>query len=187
MQMLISKYSTICSVVISMLLLLTACNSREHTTANIELPDLKKIIYKEAVEVQRLFTKGNKTAAIGDKQETMEIDLIHCIEIIKALEDADINKPALQGAYKLEIDTLEEGTVTENYIAILKKPSTRLLSITTRNGQFEKLKIEVAKRNFIYHTEQQISYQHLKGYQIKTRQKVVMGTNKEFEIIVQFR
>lgn len=172
------------AVVISVM---AACTTKAKKQSGFEHPMLQPIIQQELRQVMDKFEKIEKKASIGDKTETKMLPIAAGVEIINTVLGADINKPALIGAYQLSVDSLPDGRITRHYEAKGRKPSTRKLSITYDNNRFQALQIQVEKNNFIYKSSQTIDYAHLQGYQIKTIQKIWMGSTETFEVEAIFR
>lgn len=155
---------------------LAACQPDVHKqSAGKKYFDLKGFIGIEAAKLNKAHTTVNKTVdhnnSAGTQTKTIKINWEKELGLFTA---SDINKPAWQDSYRIE----QKGD-SVIYTALQPELATRRLVIWKDNGKVEKIAIDNATHNLLYHTTEKLLYYPDSLYLINKIQKVkLMGENR---------
>jgi hypothetical protein len=160
------------------LILFAACGN---TTAPQNAPkkyfDLKGYFEQEAMRLNKTKPLVYKTVKVNEATENKKIRIADWNKELANFIDADINKNAWQGSFKIE-RTADQDLFTSNDEKIVVKK----LKITYKNDKITTIEILLNTSNYLYHSTDTLTYQPEKGYEIKKTQQIKLLNPKRYEI-----
>lgn len=168
------KYSSILFV-----LFFGACNS---AAPKKQLPvsyfDLKGYIGTEVKRLHTLNPEIDKTVEVNKAEEQKKLKIADWQKELSVFSDADINKSAWQGLFKL--------VKTENldtYTSDNEKVPVKSLKIIYKDGKVKGIKILISNANSLYTSNDTLSYFPDSLYEIKKTQHIKLLNEKNYRII----
>lgn len=116
-----------------------------------------------------------------NSSEEKLLTTINWDEELKLFADADINKPAWKGLYR--IDTINsDGFLKVIYQSLDSILPIKRAEIIFKEMQITEINVDRSFSNFYYQSGLHLKYNPLKGYYIKGMQQVRFSSNQTFEI-----
>lgn len=174
-----------------MVILLAACQPVSEETQQDPTPqvffDLKGYFNQEVQRLNTLQPEVTKTVAINGKSETKQWTHLNYQPELDIFAQADINR--LDWIDKYSVDsTFQNNQLTSiEYKALEDKLRTRHISIQFKNGSVSKISIENGGKNMAAGSQQELGYEPLTGYYIKSVQHTTLFKDKIFKINVIFK
>ena len=173
------------------LLLLLSCQpeagKQPSTPRHSPFFDLRAYFDGEIKRLQEQQPPVRKTVSIDGKPETRLLDSLRYEDELQPFLASDINRPSWWDKYTID-STFSGGRLTSiRYQAQDSSLRIRNLLVDWQDGQVSRIRIERFSDSFTAIISQQLDYQPSKGYQLSTRQEVVLSKPKEMGIEVSFR
>lgn len=168
------KYSSILLV-----LFLGACNSAA-PKKQLAAPyfNLKGYIDTEVKRLRVLNPEIDKTVEVNKAEEQKKLKIADWQKELSAFSDADINKSAWQGLFKLN--------KTENldtYTSDNEKVPVKSLKVIYKDGKVKGIKILISNANSLYTSNDTLSYFPDSLYEIRKTQHIKLLNEKNYRII----
>ncbi|MGY3053380.1 hypothetical protein ACVWYG_001580 [Pedobacter sp. UYEF25] len=168
---------------ISLLLLALAvfsCRPEKTVKAaiNNDYFDLKGYFEKEVNRYNSEKPMVEKIVSIDGKSEKKKLVVKDWTRELAIFTDADINKSAWKGAFKIE----KTGNDTRYFSANDKIP-VKEVAISNRSGKVAKIKVIIANANLLYHSNDTLIYYPDSLYQIVKQQKIKLMGLKRYKIL----
>lgn len=171
-------------------LLLTSCIAETKMAAQQEpYFSVKDFIEKE---ISRYANRQQLIYKEGRVNDRTELDTLQPADSMAwaaqfaQLIQADINKPALHGSYRIGSDTAN-GKKTTRYEARKEDLTVREFVVEEVESKVTKLFIRVSASNVIYDSDQRLTYIPDSLYVIEAHQKVVTGNSDNMEMRIRFK
>ena len=139
--------------------------------------DLTAYFKKEAARLSQSNLSIDKTVTVNGSQEEKKIKIDDWEKEFQSFISADINKASWRGSFKLEQDSISETYFTENEKIPVKK-----VEIAYRGDQIFSIKIFIINTNYLYVSNDSLSYYPDSLYQIKKTQKIKLLNEKKYSI-----
>ncbi|MCY1525449.1 hypothetical protein D9M68_604280 [compost metagenome] len=143
--------------------------------------DLKKYFEAEAVRLNKVGLKINKSVAINDDKTQKMVSIEDFNKEFESFISADINKASWRGSFVVK-------TTPEliSYESNSDKIPVKKLELSRKNGKINAIHIFVANQNILYTSQDTLNYFPDSLYQIKKNQKIKLLEMKEYEVIGRF-
>ncbi len=139
--------------------------------------DLKGYFGGEAARYAAEKPAVQKAVAINGKIETKKMVIKDWPRELAVFIDADINKSAWKGAFKVE--KLKNGV---RYTTTNKKIPIRKVSVFKQAEKINNIEIIIANHNLLYQSNDTLTYYPDSAYQIIKRQKIKLLDVKRYKI-----
>jgi len=174
-------------------LLLTACGSEDasvRTAPANRKPnyfDVKGFLDKQVAELNRRQPAAEKQVRLRDgKLETTRVAKIDWAKELQIFYQADINKPALRGAYQVKQQNLPAGPRTIYQANGTAKTPVTTLSIATTASNPQLLAATIKQDNALFYSEKKLQLAVRDGqiadYQVEGVQKLVMFDTVRYSV-----
>jgi len=163
---------------------LGACNSgtQKKQSGALEYFDLKDYIAKEAKRLNLLNPEIDKYVEVNRSGEHKKLKITDWQKELAIFSDADVNKSAWQGLFKLN-----EAGDTKTYVSDNDKVPVKSLSIQYRNGKISSLQILISTVNSLYTSNDTLSYFPDSLYEVKKTQHIKLLNEKNYHITGRFK
>lgn len=149
--------------------------------------DLRGYFEGEIKRLERQQPAVEKILAVNDKSETLYLDSLSYRDELQPFLASDINRPSWWDKYTCDSTYAGAALSAIRYQARDSSLRIRDLQVNWQNGQVRRISIRRFTDSFTAAIAQQLDYQPGKGYQVSTRQEVVLSKPKEIEVKVTFR
>ena len=144
--------------------------------------DLKAYIQQEAVRLAGKNPIVSKTVTVNGMVENKKVRIPDWSAELTSFSDADINKAAWQGLFKIvKNDTLERYQSNDD------KVNVKRLDIVRKNGRVAKLEVSMKTTNYLYTSTDQLTYYPDSIYQIEKSQKIKLLQPKSYKVTGEFK
>lgn len=166
-----------------MILFFGACNSAapKKQSSSLQYFDLKDYISKEAARLKKVNPGIDKTVMVNNAQEHRKLKIADWQKELSVFSDADINKSAWQGLFKLRKDAASETYLSDN-----EKVPVKSLKISYRSGRVSGVEILISNANSLYTSNDTLSYFPDSLYQLKKTQHIKLLKEKNYHITGRF-
>ena len=166
-----------------LIFLLGACSSgtQQKKSRALQYFDLKNYIAKEARRLTLLNPEIDKYVEVNHSGEHKKLKITDWQKELSVFSDADINKSAWQGLFKLNSDK-----DVKTYISDNEKVPVKSLSIRYKNGKISSLKILISTVNSLYTSNDTLSYFPDSLYEVKKTQHIKLLNEKNYHITGKF-
>jgi len=166
------------------LLFFGSCNPAEPKKQSSALTyfDIKGYFVKEAKRLKSLNPEIDKTVMVNQSAEHKKLKIADWQKELSIFSDADINKSAWQGLFRLH---QEEGAKT--YLSDNEKVPVKSLHISYKNGKIYGIEILISNANSLYTSNDTLSYFPDSLYQVKKTQHITLLKEKSYKIIGEFK
>lgn len=157
---------------------LASCGSDKHERSTNKYEDIKGLFASEAIRLNKLNPKIDKTVARNNAVESKKGITIDWKNELNLFSESDINKPAWKNSYKIS------GNANDiSYTALDSNLRTRLIHLKKdSSGRLMHVFIVNKTHNYLYQSSEELSYIPDSIYKIVKKQNVIlMGTN-QYEI-----
>jgi len=163
---------------------LGACNSgtQKKQSGALEYFDLKDYIAKEAKRLNLLNPEIDKYVEVNRSGEHKKLKITDWQKELAIFSDADVNKSAWQGLFKLN-----KAGDTKTYVSDNDKVPVKSLSIQYRNGKISSLQILISTVNSLYTSNDTLSYFPDSLYEVKKTQHIKLLNEKNYHITGRFK
>ena len=169
-------------------LLLTAlffgsCNSAapKKQSSVLSYFNVKGYFAKEAERLKLLNPEIDKTVMVNQEQEQKKLKIADWQKELSIFSDADINKSAWQGLFKIS-----KGKDAETYLSNDEKVPVKSLRINYKNGKIYGIEILISNANSLYTSNDTLSYFPDSLYQVKKTQHITLLKQKSYLITGKF-
>ena len=134
---------------------------------------MKQLAARKAATTKRVALRGGPP-------ETVRVAAVRWPDELQIFYQADINKPALRGAYTRDSLRLPDGHLRRVYTRLAKQanaPVSRLAVLTNAAGQPENIEADIDQENTLFVTNKHLQLRllngQLRGYEVAGTQKLV--------------
>jgi len=173
----------------AILSMLSACHTEPKTapsSGNVPYFDLKKYLESEITRLDKAQPAVLKTVSVNGKEEQQTQEQLDYRAELAPLLEADINRPAWQGKYRLDSTYIAPGQWTLTYTATDEKPPVRTMLVAYRGNAVASISIERAAHTLMAGSSQKLSYSPASGFEVETTQKVVFMPKRNIRMAVAF-
>lgn len=178
------------SIILAAILgLLTACGPQpkaDIASGNTVYFDLKKYLESEITRLDKTQPTVLKTVSVNGKEEQQTLKQLDYRSELTPLLEADINRPAWEGKYRVDSTHIAPGEWTLTYTATDEKPPVRTMSVRFQKHVVESILIERAGQTLMAGSSQKLSYRPAAGFEVETLQKVVFMSERNIRMAVAF-
>jgi len=163
---------------------LSACTSgtQKKQLRALQYFDLKDYIAKEAKRLSLQNPEVDKYVEVNKAGEHKKLKIADWQKELSVFSDADINKSAWQGLFKLS-----ERKDSKTYVSAHKKVPVKSLSIQYKNGQISGIQILISTVNTLYTSNDTLSYFPDSLYEVKKTQHIKLLNEKSYLITGKFK
>jgi hypothetical protein len=160
------------------------CNSSapEKQRSVLEYFDLKGYIGKETRRLRQLNPEVDKTVMVDNVVEHKKLKIANWQKELSVFSDADINKSAWKGLFRLH-----KAKDSETYISDNEKVPVKSLVIRYKAGRIYKIEVLNSSSNILYTSNDTLSYFPDSLYGIKKTQHIKLLNEKNYRITGRFR
>jgi hypothetical protein len=160
------------------LLFLVACgNADQQQVLPQHYFSLKDYFKQEAARLNKTRPLVFKTVMVNNAAESRKMRIADWNKELANFTDADINKAAWQGLFKVTKNDREELYTSNNEKVLVKK-----LLITRKDNKISAVKILLNTSNYLYHSTDTLSYFPDSLYEIRKTQKIRLLNAKKYQI-----
>lgn len=164
------------------LLFFSSCNMAEKKQKNnMSYFDLKGYFEKEALRLMKSNPVFAKTVMVNGNSETKQMQIADWAKELSAFSDADINRSAWIGLFRIERAKAREVYTSDN-----EKVPVKEVLITKRNGEVSGIRILIKTANMLYNSSDTLSYYPDSLYQINKKQEIRLLSEKNYLITGKF-
>jgi len=143
--------------------------------------DLKGYFTREAGALNRRAPLVNKTVMVNNNAENKQLKISNWEKELSAFIDADINKPAWQGAFIKR----SNGAIT-TFTSNNEKVPVKSVQVTEQQGNIISLLIIIQNQNYLYSSSDTLSYYPDSLYKIRKTQQIKLMSPKQYQITGTF-
>lgn len=160
------------------IIFLASCSSEQNEKSADKYADIKGLFASEAIRLNKLNLKVDKTVARNKAIESKKGLTIDWKNELSLFAESDINKPAWRNSYKIS------GNAKDLlYTALDSNLRTRLIHLKKDDsGRLEHVFIINKTYNYLYQSSEQLSYIPDSIYKIVKKQNVILMGSNEYEI-----
>lgn len=136
--------------------------------------DITQYFDKEAKRLAANNFEVIKTVSLNNKAETKTLKIENWESEFHVFQESDINKTAFIGKYLIDTTFIQPDTFKVHYQALDKKLKTQTIELTfAKQDSFpHAVKIEIQSNNMLFQSQQFLTYQKNKFYEILAIQQV---------------
>ncbi|RPD49388.1 hypothetical protein DNI29_00885 [Hymenobacter sediminis] len=180
---------------VSTVVLLSACEPGEDATVRTNPANRKPEYFnllsflekQEALLNQRKPAVEKQVVLRDGHQETTRVAQTDWVKELQIFQQADINKPALRGLYKVDSVTTPEGLVRRSYH---RQPGTEhpveQLTVVSQGGSVQELTATVAQDNPLVYSAKTMTLRcqngQISSYQVSGVQKLVLFDSVRYAV-----
>lgn len=162
---------------IALFLLLVACKPATERRLQSDYFDLKDYFVKEASRLQHNNPVVSKAVVVNGSKEEKEMKIMDWENELSVFSDADINKAAWQGLFKMQKNEHQEIYYSEDEKVPVKK-----VIINRSEAQINSILIVIKTTNTLYTSSDTLSYFPDSLYEIKKMQQIRLMGPKKYKI-----
>lgn len=144
--------------------------------------DLENYFKAEASRLTKTKPQLHKTVIVNGEIESKAVAISDWEQEFESFIDADINKAAWRGAFKVEKDSGNTIYSTQD-----EKIPVKRVAIQLKNEKVQAISIFMENKNKLYTSTDSLFYYPDSAYQIKKRQKISLMQPKHYDIIGRFK
>lgn len=171
-------------LLLSLPLLLLACHSEEPATdqaSAVHYFDLKGYIAKEAGRLNQKHPSVAKTVMVNEVTESKKVNITDWNKELSAFADADINKSAWQGLFKVR-RTANQDLYTSDH----DKVPVKSLRVSHSNGRVKQIQLLISNSNLLYGSNDTLNYYPDSLYEIRKTQHIKLLKEKNYRVSGKF-
>ena len=170
-----------------LLLLATACIETTPPEApNAPQPFFDLSDYIEGqIEQWQALPSVTKSAYVNGEESTRTLSEVDFREELAVFTRADINRPAWIDRYAIDSVSQTDGHTLLRYRALDEDLKTRRLEVYQREGVVTRIEIENRTDSPIASTQQFLTYEPLRRYEIRSTQQVVLLDSTVLRVVVR--
>jgi len=139
--------------------------------------DLKGYFQKEAARLNKTKPLVFKTVSVNDSSESKKIRIADWNKELANFSDADINKTAWLGMFKVEKNDQQEIYSSNDDKILVKK-----LQISRNNNKITSIRILLNTSNYLYHSTDTLAYFPDSLYEIRKTQQIKLLSVKKYRV-----
>lgn len=156
-------------------------NADQHQHTASRYFDLKGFFEREAARLTGSSPLVHKTVSVNGEAETKNLKISDWTNELSAFTNADINKSAWTGLFKVaQKDHIEVYTTTEDKVPV------KSMYITKKNGRVSGIKILMNTSNYLYKSMDTLTYYPDSVYEIRKTQHIKLLNTKRYQITGAF-
>lgn len=148
--------------------------------------DLRAFFEEEIVRLQAENPKVKKEIEINGKQEQKTQEEVDFEKELAIFIRSDINKPAWRDKYGVDSVVVSNDLIRVDYVALDSTLKTRLLSIEFEDAVVNKVMITNKTNSPLIQSQQQLTFEPKKGYQISNQQDLSLSDDSSLRIVATF-
>ena len=156
-----------------------ACNSagKEKQAANVHYFDLQAYFKKEEVRLKNLNPLIKKSVFVNDSSAHKSLRIADWKKELSVFTDADINKTAWLGQFKVE-----KQPGMERYTSNQEKITVKELKVMLKEGKVSGIQIILKNTNALYTSKDTLLYYPDSLYAVKKTQHIKLLAEKKYKI-----
>jgi hypothetical protein len=160
-------------------LFFVACSSadNEKQVANLRYFDLQGYFKKEEDRLKKLNPVIEKTVSVNNSTEHKSLRIADWKKELSAFTDADLNKKAWIGQFKIE-----KHPEMERYSSDQDKIPVKELKVTFKKGKVSGIQMLLRNTNALYTSKDTLLYYPDSLYEVKKTQHIKLLTEKNYKI-----
>lgn len=168
---------------ISLLLWISACFACSKPAPNKESTyfNLTDFFESEIARLEKVQPKAIKTVTIDGKTESIEPDTLNYRAALQIFMDADINKPAWKGRFRVE-----HHKQTVQYSTTDKDIPVKSVLVTYKNNMPESITIQRSTYAMLAGASQHMTYHINQGFTVVTTQHAFLRDDKVISVELRF-
>jgi len=161
-----------------------SCNSAapKKQSSVLSYFDVKGYFAKEAERLKLLKPEIDKTVMVNKEEEHRKLKITDWKKELSIFSDADINKSAWQGLFKIHKEK-----DLETYLSNDEKVPVKSLRISYKNGKLFGIEILISNANSLYTSNDTLSYFPDSLYQVRKTQHIKLLKEKNYRITGKFK
>jgi hypothetical protein len=144
--------------------------------------DLKGYIEKEVIRLNQLNPTVDKTVTVNKQNERKQIKVANWTDELTVFLDADINKSAWQGLFKVS-----KNDKLETYRSNDDKVYVKSLEVERKNKQVTGIIILLNTKNYLYQSADTLRYYPDSLYEIRKQQHIKLLNPKQYRVSGRFK
>ncbi|PYF69507.1 hypothetical protein [Pedobacter nutrimenti] len=168
---------------ISLSLCFTACQNQDEVKRQAAQTyfDLKGYFVQESSRLNKLNPQISKTVMVNGAAESKDLHIKDWNAELTVFSDADINKTAWQGLFKVS----KQGQ-REFYKSDQDKVAVKALEVFRKNNKVSGLRILLHTKNYLYNSVDTLEYYPDSLYRISKTQNIKLLNSKAYRITGKF-
>lgn len=162
---------------LSLLFLLSCGNPEQPQKVPQKYFDLKGYFQQEATRLNQTKPLVHKTVAVNEGTESKQIRITDWNKELANFSDADLNKSAWQGLFKVVKNEQQELYSSDNDKVLVKK-----LVVTRKDNKITGIKLLLHTSNYLYNSTDTLSYFPDSLYEVKKKQQIRFLKEKRYTI-----
>ena len=166
------------------LLLCSGCQRTAEQMQKNELTyfDIKDYFEKESARLSKTSTFITKTVSVNDSSEAKRTQINNWAKELEIFKDADINKNAWKGLFKISKLGDKQQYTTDNEKIPVKQLTIFYRKGNTQAPEVSGLQIIVKNSNLLYNSNDTLLYYPDSLYQVKKTQNILFLSSKRYQI-----
>lgn len=162
---------------------LGACNlaPKKEQSKTLQYFDLKGYIALEAKRLSQSNPEVDKSVMVNQSAEQKKVSIADWPKELSAFSDADINKSAWQGLFKVS-----ENKDSKTYTSNEEKVPVKSLRIQYKNGRLHGIEVLIRAENSLYNSNDTLLYFPDSLYQIRKTQHIKLLNEKNYLVTGKF-
>jgi len=160
-----------------LLFFMSCCNTEQQKVQPQQYFDLKGYFQQEAARLNKTKPLVLKTVSVNDSTESKKIRIADWNKELANFSDADINKSAWLGSFKVEKSGQQEIYSSNDDKVLVKK-----LEISQKNNKIASIKILLNTSNYLYHSTDTLAYFPDSLYEIRKTQQIRFLSGKKYRV-----
>ncbi len=167
-----------------LIVLSSSCTQNEVQNSLTAAPyfDLENYFKAEASRLTKTNPQLDKTVIVNGESESRDVTISDWKQEFESFIDADINKAAWRGAFKVQKDS-----ATTTYSTLDEKIPVKKLVISFEGNKVSGIVAIVNNTNKLYTSTDHLTYYPDSLYQIKKIQQVRFMESKNYDVTVRFK
>lgn len=170
------------------LLLFSGCQRTPEQLQKNELTyfDLRGYFEKEIARLSKAAPVITKTVRVNDSSETKKNRIADWKRELEIFKDADINKTAWKGLFKITRPGYDLQYTTDNEKIPVKEVTVFYKKGSTQKNEVSGLRILIKNTNLLYNSTDTLIYYPDSIYQVKKAQNILFLSGKRYQISGKF-
>ncbi|WP_225869617.1 hypothetical protein [Pedobacter psychroterrae] len=148
--------------------------------------DLKGYFEQESIRLSKAAPLIVKTVRVNDSSETKTTRIADWRKELEIFKDADINKTAWKGLFKITKVNGDQQYTTDNEKIPVKELTIIYKKGSTQLNALKGFRIVVKNINLLYHSTDTLIYYPDSIYQVKKAQNILFLSDKRYQISGKF-
>lgn len=143
--------------------------------------DVKGLLTQQVAQLTQRHAAVTKRVRVrGDAPETVRVPAVQWADELQIFFQADINKAALRGAYRVDSAALPDGRLRRSYTRLPGQPNAPVsrLVVLQQGGLAQEVDATILQNNPLFSAQKQLRFQlqdgQLRHYEVVGTQKLVL-------------